>query len=688
MKRGTMKHWAPIGGIAATLGLVGLIIGGASRQIALAEQAEPVTFTIAAPARPAPPEYSRLRDGMAAAAANDWAGLRMQRDAASDPLVRRALQWRYASASDAPALFSDLSQALRELEDWPSRATMRQRAEQAILDSGLSPRERVAWLRADGGPVSGDGRIALAQALRASGETREANELARQAWRENALTARSEAIALDEFSGALTQEDHAARLDLSLWRGERGAAQRLMGRVSPADRAVANARIALQTRPRRGLQAAVDAVPASRAEDPGFLYDRVRYLRRTGRPEEAITYAMRITPSAAPHAARDEIAEERRLYVPRAMRGGDRRGAYRLVSNHALTSGEQFADSEWMAGWLSLRFLNDAPAAARHFAHLDENVSTPVSRARALYWRAQAARALGQTAEADLRLTEAARYDFTYYGQIAAARRGAQMNLHPPGPISREARARFESNELVRLLRLIAEFGTQRDFESIAYHLDDTLGSAEELEMLAAMAREASFTRTSLRAAKAGIRRGLVAVNAAFPMPELPAEVRQSSRPEPALVYAIIRQESEFDPRAMSPVGARGLMQLMPATARITANRYGLPYQLANLTGDPQYNMRLGAAHLSDLLDEFSGSYVLTIAAYNAGGGRAREWIADWGDPRRPSADVVDWIELIPIPETRNYVQRVLENVQVYRHRIAGAPTPIAIEQDMRRGAL
>ncbi|MGE3143663.1 MAG: lytic transglycosylase domain-containing protein, partial [Hyphomonadaceae bacterium] len=559
--------------------------------------------------------------------------------------------------------------------------------EQAIFDSALSPGERAAWLQADGGPQTGDGKIALAQALRQLGQTAQANELARDAWRNNVLTSRAEAAALADFSGALSREDHAARLDLALWRGERGLASRLMARVGEADRLVANARIALQTRPRRGLQHAVDLVPQTRTDDPGFLYDRTRYIRRAGRPEDAIHYAMQIDARQAPLAARDDIFAEKRLYVSRSLRNGNRQGAYRLVSNHGLSSGENFADAEWLSGWLSLRYLNEPQRAATHFTHLDENVSTPVSRARALYWRAEAARALGQTADADARLADAARYDFTYYGQLASAKRGGVMRLHDAPPPNADTRRAFESRELVRALRLISEFGSQQDFESIAFYLDDTLDDPRELELLSSLAREASFGRTALRSAKAGIRRGIVAVNAAFPLIDMPERVRQFTRPEPALVLAIIRQESEFDPRAVSPVGARGLMQLMPATARITAARQGMSYQLASLTGDPAYNMTLGAAHLGDLLDEWRGSYVLTIAAYNAGSGRAREWVADWGDPRSRAVDPVDWVELIPIAETRNYVQRVLENVQVYRHRLSGQPTAIAIEQDLRRGA-
>jgi soluble lytic murein transglycosylase len=635
---------------------------------------------------PSASERMRFRDGLTAAESGDWSGVAQLRDGATDPLVRRMLQWRWAASTEAPLYFADIAQALRELEGWPGRTTMRARAEQAILDSRLSPAERVAFLRQEQGPATGDGRMALALALRELGQRSDANEIARNAWREDALSPAVEARALDAFG--FSAEDHAARVGMLLWRDQRSAAQRLYPRLAPGDRQLAIARIALQTRQRRGLQAVVDAVPASRRADPGFVFDRAQFRRRAGRPEEAMPIAAEINASAAPLIARADIFRERRLYVPRAMRAGQYRVAYNLVANHGLSSGEAFAEAEWLAGWLQLRFLDNAARAAEHFSHLSENVSAPVSRARALYWRAEAARALNQTEEAERLLTEAARFNFTYYGQLAATRgnRTATLSLPPIARVSDETRARFQNRELVRALRLMSETGSARDFESIAFYLDDTLDDPAEIELLAQMAREQSYPRTALRSAKAGLFRNVVAANAAYPLIELPAQVRTRGRPEPALVLAIIRQESEFDPSAVSHANAHGLMQLIPSTARAQAQREGMTFQRGALTSDPSYNMTLGSAHLADLIDNFGGSYVLAAAAYNAGSGAVRNWIADYGDPRSSSVDVVDWIELIPFSETRNYVQRVMENTQVYRHRLAGEPTPITLEADLRRG--
>jgi soluble lytic murein transglycosylase len=665
-----------------------LLVASSAGQQTLGPQAANAAAYVSPPSAVPEAERMRLRDGLAAAENRDWGGLAQLRDNATNPLVRRMLQWRWATATDAPLYFDDIRQALNELTGWPGRTTMRSRAEEAIFDSRLSPSERIDFLRQDNGPATGNGRIALAIALRDNGQRSEGAEIARRAWREDLLSTAAEDAAVAAFSSSFTQDDYADRVSMLLWRDQRTAAQRLYSHISSADRAVAAARVALQTRQRRHLQAVVDAVPGSRRDDPGFLYDRAQYRRRTDQPVEAMELIAQINPREAPALARDDIFKERRLYVPRALRAGNAALAYRLVTNHGLTSGESFADAEWMSGWLSLRFLHNPQQAADHFAHLSENVSAPVSRSRALYWRAEAQRALGDTAGADQMLNDAARYSFTYYGQLAATRgnRTAMLDLPDTGHITDDARTRFENRELVQALHLMAEVGAQRDFESIAFYLDDTLDDPMEIELLSQMAREQSYNRTALRNAKAGLFRGVVATNAAYPLIDLPAQVQQSGRPEPALVLAIIRQESEFETGAVSSANAHGLMQLIPSTARMQARREGMEYQRGSLTSDASYNITLGSSHLADLIDDWRGSYVLAIASYNAGAFNAQSWVNDWGDPRLASVDTVDWIELIPFSETRNYVQRVMENLQVYRYRLAGHPVQIQLEQDLERG--
>jgi soluble lytic murein transglycosylase len=647
-----------------------LAASGAGQQGTAPQSPDGLTaaLTLPNPPRVSDVELSRLRDGLAAADNEDWGGLAQLRDGASDPLVKKLLEWRWASAQHAPLYFDDLRTALNDLQGWPGRAIMRQRAEQAIFDSRLSASERVAFLQQENGPITGDGRIALGIAERDMGQS-------------------AQGLATDAFGSSFSGSDYADRVSMLLWRGERSAAQGLLSHLGAADRELANARIALQVRQRRHLQQAIDAVPASRADDPGLLYDRTQYRRRTGSPEDAMALAARINANAAPLFARDEIYRERRLYVPRALRSGQSSLAYSLISNSGLSSGESFADSEFMSGWLNLRFLHQPQRALDHFTRMSQNVSAPVSRSRALYWRAEAMRALGQTADADAALQQAAQYNFTFYGQLAATRghQTAVMSLPDTARVSNDARARFENRELVRALRLIAQVGAQRDFESIAFYLDDALDDPQEIELLSQMAREQSYQRTALRSAKAGLFRNVVAANAAYPLIQLPAVVQQTGRPEAALVLSIIRQESEFDTGAVSSANAHGLMQLIPSTARLTARQQGMEYDRGQLM-DPTYNVTLGSSYLANLIDSFSGSYVLAVASYNAGDFNVRDWMTDWGDPRSASTDVVDWIELIPFSETRNYVQRVMENLQVYRYRLAGQPTAIQLQDDLHRG--
>ena len=683
--RNNWPHLAAAGAFVAIALSAGLL--SSTERTARADEAASVNAAFTPPPPVPTPEMMRLRDGVAAAESRDWVGLALARDTAVDPIVRSLLEWRFAVENDTPADFNTLRASLERLEAWPRRQAIRARAEEAIFVSSLNPQERIAFLREDDGPVSGDGRIALAQALRASGQRSEAIEIARTAWREDRMEDQAESIALREFGDSFSADDHATRVDILLWRGQRSDARALYSRISSADRLLAEARIALQTRQRRGLQAAVDAVPDSRANNPGLVYDRARYIRRSGRPERAMDVAAEIDSTAAPLAARDEIFDEKRLYVPRALRGRDYRLAYRLVSNHGMSSGVAFADAEWLSGWISLRYLDNARQAAGHFQHLDENVSSSVSSSRAQYWRGVAAAALGDSAEAQAQFRRAAQYDFTYYGQLALEKLGGgEIALPSVVQAPTASRTRFENRDLVRALRAMAQVGDRGDFESIAYHLDDQLEDPYEIQLLAELARTQGYNRAAVRSGKAGLFRGVVAAEAAYPLIDLPPDVLQRARPEPALVLSVIRQESEFDIGVSSHANAHGLMQLLPSTARLVARREGITYDRASLNTDPEYNVRLGSAYLGGLIDDYSGSYVLALVAYNAGPSRARDWIEDWGDPRSPSTDVVDWVELIPFSETRNYVQRIMENLQIYRHRLAGQPTPVTLTADLQRG--
>lgn len=632
-------------------------------------------------------DLDRLRDGLSAAARGDWENVRYARGAATDPLVRKILLWRYASDQAAPSLFEEVEGALRQLPGWSKEGVMRRKAEQLIFDSGFDSQRRIAFLRQGGGPQTGDGRIALAQSLARVGQRTEAEAIAREAWRGAALTPRAAGIAEDAFGDSFTSSDDAARANGALWRDDRSLAATLLPKLSRGDRAIVQARIALQAQRSRGLQALVDAASKVRAEDPGLLYDRARYIRRTGRPEDALRLIARIDPAQAPNVAQEPLNEERRLYVLRALRAGQSRTAYELAARHQLGRSLALAESEWLAGFISLRFLKEPETAKRHFLRLRDNVSTPVSLSRANYWLGRVAKAQGDALATSEAFKAAAAFAFTFYGQLAQEELDpsavlALPALAPPAPDEILA---FEAREQVQALRLIARTGDRDDFEAIAFGLDDQLANPFEYEQLSAIARDRGYLKTSVRSAKAGLARGILAPEAAYPLIEVPNSALGSGRAEAALIHGVIRQETEFEEQARSGAGARGLMQLLPSTASAVARRNGLPYSSDRLY-ERDTNLTIGSIYLQSRIEEFGGSYILALAAYNAGPSRASQWVRDWGDPRIGGIDPIDWVELIPFEETRNYVQRVLENTQIYRHRLAGAPIPLRLNADLRRG--
>ncbi len=626
-----------------------------------------------------------LQKALRAAEDRNWSAVRRYRQEARAPVVSDLALWLMATPSGALLSFDELDQATQRLADWPLSAAVRRNAEEKIATSALSPEARIAWLEASG-PISGPGLIALAGAYRATGQTDKANDAVRRAWRSYRLDRDLSGAVLRRFGGVLTQDDHRARADYLLWTDQRTAARRLQSELTADHRALVDARIALGAR-QRGVDAKVEAVPAALQNHPGLLYDRARWRRRSGLSSATRELLVRIDGADAPEAGRNRLWDERRIALRAALRDREYTDAYALAAPHGLSRGVDFAEAEWMAGWLALRKLGDADLALRHFTALREGVSTPISLARADYWRGRALEALGRAEEAETAFAAAAAYDFVFYGQLAAERDQTRAIVLPAAAAPTDAdRAAFEGRPLVKAMRLLAEAGEEQLFRRFAYHLDDQLTSIADHQLLSQIALDYNRPEVGVRGAKAGLAKGLVVADAAYPI--IDYTLQRPARVESAFIHALSRQESELNPRAISHANARGMMQLLPSTARVQARREGLPYRVSWLTDDPDYNITLGASHLDDLLHQFNGSYIMTAAAYNAGASRPRRWINEYGDPRRGEIDPIDWIESIPISETRNYVQRVLENIQVYRHRLTGEAQPIRLSEDIARGRL
>ncbi|MEQ8557087.1 MAG: lytic transglycosylase domain-containing protein [Henriciella sp.] len=627
-----------------------------------------------------------LRDALNAASRENWSQVRFLESQARTEVVRQLIRW-YRGRGDTQMSFDELSYLLKTQGDWPQMVSMQVRAEESVSLSALNNAQRIAWFEEIGGPISGDGRLALAEAYRRSGQTEEALRYIREAWHGNTLNNDQTNQILARYGSDLTAEDHEKRADFLLWTAQHSAASRLQPYLGADWRRLIEARSALQLR-RSGVDAAVDAVPQHLQDHPGLLYDRAKWRRRAGQPESNyIPLLTKIDGANVPPAGRDNLWRERNLAVRDALKEGQFHTAYQLAAPHGMSEGRDFAEAEWLAGWIALRQLDQPERARTHFETLGGGVSTPISQARADYWRGRALEAMNDMEAANAAYEAAAKYPFVFYGQLAAEKVGkTQLFLEASEAVTEAEREAFESRPLVQALKLLAENGEAGEFRQFAYHLDDMLESEADYLMLSELASQYLYADIGVRGAKAGLAKGIVATEAAFPVPDY--ELIREPGVERAMMYALSRQESEMNPSAVSHANARGLMQFIPSTAQAEARSLGLPYKTSWLTDDPGYNMTLGGAHLDSLLDRFNGSYIMTAAAYNAGASRPRRWVREYGDPRTGEIDPIDWIEFIPFSETRNYVQRVLENTQVYRQRLAGEPVDIQLSSDLQRGRM
>lgn len=634
-------------------------------------------------------DLAALTDAFAEADRKHWSEAMRHARRLSDPVAAKLVLWTRLVSQDSGATLAEIVAFQQQNPDWPRQALLTRRAEEAVLAFPMSDQDVIAWFGAHP-PVTGEGRLRYGQVLAAAGRKEEAKNWIQRAWVENDFAPGRQKEILANFRSYLTLATHKARLDRLLW-DERTADARLTAALIDANaRALADARIKLMTRSTLATDA-LTTLPSSLKTDPGLLYDQVRYERRRGNDDQVMPLVL--TAPNQPHAMVNPDAwwVERKIAARKALSLGQYKEAYEIVSKHGLENGADFADAEFMCGWISLQYLNNASAALAHFARLGDAVSTPISKARAEYWSGRAASANRDPKVAELYYRKAAAYPTTFYGQLGAAAlasmEGGTARLHlpkDPKP-STVGVANFDKLELVHAAKLLNDLGREGQTWSFMLHLADILDEPEQVAALSDLALKFGDQKLSLRIAKAASQRNIILPQRAYPVAFMPDYRAKGPTVEKALVYGLSRQESEFDPAAMSPVGARGLMQLMPGTAKIVARQINVPYSSTRLTSDPAYNAMLGSAHLGDLIEGYSGSYIMSIAAYNAGASRVGEWVDQFGDPRSTKADPIDWIENIPFSETRNYVQRVMENTEIYRSRLAGKAEQIRLEADLRR---
>jgi soluble lytic murein transglycosylase len=624
----------------------------------------------------ASPVAAQPGDPIAGIRADRWADAQREAAAYADPVADKLVTY-YRLLAPGGATADEITEFMAQSADWPNQALLERRRQEAIatdpdLASTLAQCDRDKLTL----PTT---LLHCAEALANAGRHPEAAENARRAWIGGIG---DEADFLRRWSGALRPEDTWARFQNDA-RQDSTAAARLLPRLDPLHRSAAEARLALQ-RDMPNAETMLGSVPLPLRREPSMMLDHARWLRRTDRTADALALWQRAGEAAQRNASADELSgfwTERNVLARRLLRDGNAAGAYALANHHGNVQADQALDAEFLAGFIALRRLKDPAAAKRHFTALAEASKAAITQGRAHYWLARAIAATGGDPKPEYQ--RAAAWPTTFYGQLAALALGddaAQLAaritaLHDP-PYSRDEVLAFTEREVVRAAAMLVAWNDPRRARVFLMRMDELALGPVDRALAARFALRVGLPDTAVFIARRMGRDGLLLPEAGWPIAVDPPD----GPVDTSVALGLIRQESSFDVAAISPSGARGLMQLMPFTAQAVAKQIGTATSLVSLTSDPAHNMRLGSEYLRQMLDRFDNSLPLAVAAYNAGPHRVDSWLAENGDPRVGPVDMLDWIELIPINETRNYVQRVLENVVIYRAR-RGESTPTLLAQ-------
>ncbi|HUC52110.1 MAG TPA: lytic transglycosylase domain-containing protein [Xanthobacteraceae bacterium] len=599
----------------------------------------------------------------------------------SDPLARKLVEWLILRSDSGTTDFSRYVNFIAANPSWPGIALLRRRAEGVLWEERVDPQTVISFFRSEP-PHTVKGHFALARALMSQGDSAGAAATLRDTWRNDGFSADLEAQARATFAGLITPEDDAVRMDARLYVDDDDAGLRAAQHLNSTAMAVAKARAAVINQT-GNAKALLDAVPEAARHDPGYMFSRIQLLRREDKIKDAAQWLLAAPRDPEKIINPDPWWVERRLVARKLLDLDEPKMAYDVVNSAAPPNSENFrAEQHFTAGWIALRFLREPGIAMAHFARVADGATNPITLARSYYWQARAAEALGRQQDARSLFEAAAHYPTAYYGQLARARLGLdEVELRDPPPPSPER----HMLELARVFEILYATDNRDLIATMAADLGDKATDVGALVTLADIAARHNDARAMLLIGKLALGRGYPMERFAFPNFGVP-EYRPIGPPvEPCVVYSIVRQESAFNPRVVSSANAIGLMQVTPAAGRDTAKRFGVAFDQRRLMNDVAYNAQLGSAELGNEIASWRGSYILAFAAYNAGPRRAKEWIEQYGDPRDPKVDPIDWIERIPISETRNYVERVVENMQVYRAIIENNPK-LMIDADLRRG--
>jgi soluble lytic murein transglycosylase len=596
-------------------------------------------------------------------------------------LGRKTIRWLEMTKGLGNHSLAEMINFIEQNPDWPQLSAIRRQVENLMIDKTPAAQELINWF-SNYPPQTSAGKRILGEAYLEIGETDTAKRILNETWVGGIFSHREQKSFLKRHQRILAEENHWRRLDQLLWKGKTHQAKRIMHLVSKARRRQADARIKLR-RQSPGVDLSIRRLSPPDISEPGFVFERILWRRKKGRTEAALDLLNR----APQTTTRPDLwAQERLILARRLISQGKFKSAWEVSAAHNVDPQRFryiFSKIQWLAGWTALRFLKDPQISFRYFEKLYSNVRYPVSRARAAYWLARAAKKIGNDKLERSWKKEAAKHWSTFYGQLALVETVQREKIPIPGTLKnpyKEYKNTLRRDELSNVAIFLEKIG-QRKLSLIFFQKFFYNGSWPEIASRAAkLAKILDRPDMAVWLSRECLKKGIILLEEGYPLIKISTDLVEKN-----LIRSVIRQESSFDPQARSQRGALGYMQLMPSTARQVSKQIGIPFVAGGLVNDGDYNVMLGAEYLAQLLRRFNGSYILAIAAFNAGPSKVQSWLDTIGDPRSPSIDPLDWIELIPYAETRTYVQRVLANLQIFRYLETRGALAMELKNDLHR---
>ncbi len=623
-------------------------------------------------------DFAQAKETIKFIKAKKWNSALKSAEKVKDKEFRNLITWMHLKTTRNGASFNEYRKFIEQNEDYPRINRIKYLAEEKIYLRNNSPTSIINWFEKNP-PLGGIGKIKLAEAYIEQGKLDKVKELAKEGWITANIRKNDLGYYRAKFKKFITAEDHIKRADYLAWERKYWDLKRMLKYLPKDQRALYNARQILMSNS-YGVDNAISKVPQFLKNDPGLEYDRLRWRNRRGRLEPSLEILYQNANKTESQMVRPDKWWEQRESVTRSLIYKKRyKTAYKVASEHSLSSGPSFAEAEWLSGWIALTFLESPEYAINHFQNFYNNVGYPISLARGAFWLGSSYESLGEIETANKYFLEASKFPMTYYGQLSFNKinPGGNFELKDQSFYDKDYEKEFKNNKLIKHVILLTELDASQYAKDILKHLAD-LNIEKGSEVLAAeLSTSVERYDFAIQISKKASyeKRFLNKYN--YPVIATPKVVNNKQMPKQEIILAIIRQESEFDRKANSWAGARGMMQLMKYTAKIVAKQAKLPYSISRLTQDPEYNIKLGSYYFNGLLEDYNGIFPFAIAAYNAGPNRVKTWRRVNGDPSKGQISYINWIEQIRFEETRNYVQRVLENINVYKYILRKEPVQI-----------